>query len=847
MKNKNNTNLNDLDQNNQETNTIEIIKDLNDKNNSSNTTIKKNLNEANINNINNNNVNSNNLNFGNKFSIELFNNFIEEKKAINNEEETQYIIYSEIKKYLSLEEDDNSEYSKMIQNNPEKIFEIIDQGTLMHWESILFNFEATDFNSDDDILKKDLNRKDEQIIYEDSRRTRYRESHLLPDFVNILEKIISFYCSNKNIDYKQGLNEIFGCFILMKYKIKNLKLVNIYNLGEAFIDKFLSNYYYEKELFSLKSSISLFSLLLKYHEPTVFNYLDSLEISHELFSTNWILTLMAQKLNLDILYNLWDNIIRINDPLFIHFILVAMIKYKRELVINCSSNFILKMMTKLAINTIEELNHVVKIALELRSNTPYSYRFLSNQIGFLKTNNKNIKQNLLKYKLDLIPSIPIFPTEILYDNYINKIICPDIECLNYPDNQKKNNNHTRHNNKINHKYNKKSKKVKKEIHICEKCDMKIKKSIEYKIIDLRLFSSNLFKNNDEYFKMGFLSGTMFINREQLISDNIGELLSSLLLSIRGKNHIILMTQKTDYFSEFEEKYYFKEQKSILSQKKIMFGVKENKKTEKKLNMVEAQNLSMEEIYKLKEYDIFRKIIISLKKHNFPYISYLEGGFETLHNLSIKYGIDLVEHNKKKCKLCKQITIDINKNPQMNEPISIKDELWKKNKIITENQLNSFFKDKNNIVFICNLCKYKNRFFNKRDIEFYVVILFDRNVIEIYKNDSKNKKNYSEYELYNINYYDYNFRIKENKKEKSKNNFILRLFDDIQFKNIQRASFDNKSKNIILMKINKNDDQKDNEKGKLSQIEDFFEIEFVFCSVEESKIFMNSIKKIDIAV
>ena len=184
---------------------------------------------------------------------------------------------------------------------------------------------------------------------------------------------------------------------------------------------------------------------------------------------------------------------------------------------------------------------------------------------------------------------------------------------------------------------------------------------------------------------------------------------------------------------------------------------------------------------------------------------------------------------------------------MNESISISDELWKKNKIITENELNSFFKDKNNIVFICNLCKYKNRFFNKRDIEFYVAILFDRNIIEIYKNDSENRKNYSQNELYNINYYDYNFRIKEKKNEKPKNNFILRLFDDIQFKNIQRASFDNKNKNIILMKINKNDDEKDKEKGKLSLIEDFFEIEFVFCSVEESKIFMNSIKKINIAV
>ena len=95
--------------------------------------------------------------------------------------------------------------------------------------------------------------------------------------------------------------------ILIKYKIKNLKLVNIFNFGEAFIDRFLPNYFYESDLYSLRSSISLFINLLKYHVPSVYNYLDSLEIPNELYETNWLLTLRSQKLNLDILYNLWDN------------------------------------------------------------------------------------------------------------------------------------------------------------------------------------------------------------------------------------------------------------------------------------------------------------------------------------------------------------------------------------------------------------------------------------------------------------------------------------------------------------------------------------------------------------
>ena len=103
----------------------------------------------------------------------------------------------------------------------------------------------------------------------------------------------------KNIAYKQGINEIFGALLLMKYKMKKLKILTIFNIGESLINKFLSNYYYIKDLNYLKFGINLFSLLLRYHEPNIYYYLDKFEVPHELYATNWLLTLRAQKLNLD--------------------------------------------------------------------------------------------------------------------------------------------------------------------------------------------------------------------------------------------------------------------------------------------------------------------------------------------------------------------------------------------------------------------------------------------------------------------------------------------------------------------------------------------------------------------
>ena len=151
--------------------------------------------------------------------------------------------------------------------------------------------------------------------------------------------MLTFYCKTKDVYYKQGLNEIYGPLILMKHKIKQLKLAKIYLFGELFIDKFLPNYYYEKDFCALKGSLRLFFILLKYHEPSVYNILDKNEILPEMYATNWIMTIMSGKYRLDILFEMWNYLLEYDDPLFIHFIFVSLLICKRELIINCLSCF----------------------------------------------------------------------------------------------------------------------------------------------------------------------------------------------------------------------------------------------------------------------------------------------------------------------------------------------------------------------------------------------------------------------------------------------------------------------------------------------------------------------------
>ena len=762
----------------------------------------------------------------NKNIININDNNNENKKD-EKEEKNNYI--SEIKKYLNNDEQ-HKEYTNIIANNPDILFELINDRTIMFWQSVVYSYEATIINSDTDILTVAPERKDQQIIINDSKRTRYREASLVPGFKKILEEIITFYTNTKNIVYKQGLNEIFGPLILIKYKMKKLRLVNIFNLGEAFIDRFLPNYYYEKDIYSLKSSISLFVLLLKYHEPSVFNYLDSIEIPHELYAANWLLTLRSQKFTLDMLYSFWDILIRVNDPLFIHFILVALIKYKRDLLLHCDSNLLLKLMVGLTMSNKEELDLVAKIALELRNNTPYSFRLLANKIGFLKTNNKNIQKNFELYNPESIPTMQIFPIEILNSNYANKILCPDPECINNSKN-------------VDMKVEWEKQKFfngNKNAHICEKCDMNIEKNFNYVILDLRLFPQNYFTDEDDFFKMGVISGMMSIEKEELKSDNIDKLLSSRLLSLRGKNHIVLMTSKTDYFFDFEKKFY-SDETSALMKKKMLFGVIEAQKSEKKLNLEDAEkNLDLKEIYKLKEYDTLRRIMTSMKNNNFPYVSYLEGGYEALHNESIKYKIELVAHEKKKCKLCQKKRkeskeeIEFKKLNDDQKLLSISDTLWKNQKVITEKDLSSFFSNENNVVLICVLRQFKNKFFHQKDNELFIAILFDKKVIEIYKNDTKKEKEEEMNKKDEANYYNLGMRGNERK-----NNLILRFFDEIKFEDIKKASYDDKYKNIVNLKVV--DKDKDKENGNNKNIL-YYKVEFEFHSIEDSKSFINSLKK-----
>ena len=550
-------------------------------------------------------------------------------------------------------------------------FDLITDEIINKWEKILKgnNLEkarliSDDINFDDYNLSYDC----AQTIKNDSHRTRVRERFNFPDFEQTLQKILIYYCKHNNLEYKQGLNEVLGPFLLLKIKLPKVKISRLYNLFTLFIDYFLPNYFYEPELFSFRSSVSLVTLLLKYHDPELYNLFTENNISSEMYSINWLLTTFANKNSLEITYSLWDILLEENDQLFIHYMIISFLHHHRKKFMETDGSSIPVLFSKIQISTKEELTEIVNRAREMRKNTPLSLRIMVKNLEIFKSRTPRLREMYEKYNPEQILAMPILPEELLCIMNSNKrdIPCPNEKCDNFFMNKvlpQEGNNNIKEDKKNN---------------VCEICRIhNFKNNLKYIVIDLR-------NKNDSPIKDSITNeGTLlFINNEILTQDmlnknNVADLLCQQLDNLKqvvnndennkdkendNKNlsnnniYIVLMTNDTDNYDEFEYNYQEtqKEAKTmkitnilsatITSIKKKLDEQTKNKKdlTPQQLQQIKAQ---------LKQYELLKNILLTLIEKEYPYISYVFGGYKSIHDLCLKYNINIINHKQNNCYIC----------------------------------------------------------------------------------------------------------------------------------------------------------------------------------------------------
>ena len=637
-------------------------------------------------------------------------------------------------------------------------FDLISEELLEKWEKILKSnnlIKARTITSDINFDDYNLNYESIQTIQNDSRRTRVRERFNFIDFESVLQKILVYFCKLNDVEYKQGLNEVLGPFLLLKVKIPKLKLSYIYNLFTLFIDYFFSNYYYESELFSFRSSISLVNLLLKYHDPTLYTLFKENNISPEMYAINWLLTTYANKNSLEITYTLWNTMLEENDQLFMHFMVISFLLYHKHKFIETDGSSIPVFFSKNQIATKEMLTEIVKGAREIRKNTPISFRILVRNLEIFKSRTTRVKEMYEKYNPEQILAMPVLAEELLGNmNSKKKIIpCPNDKCDNFFINEEKVNNEVITSNP------------------CEICKIhNFKESLKYIIIDLR-------NKNDSQIKDSIINeGTLiFINNDLLPQEiinkgNAGEKLAEQIDKLKNSNnkiHVVLMTNDTDDYDEFEYKYQDTEGDSKKNKINNILSNTINKIKKKLDEQMTKKELKAEKYQQIKvqlrQYELIKSILLYLIEQEYPYISYILGGYKSIHDLCLKYNIPIIKHKANNCYMCMNKSLEENKNDR-NEPsykiinkqrnynINVvrrysdnfirkkseasidKNKSNLKDQILEEipvDKMNEHLTNKNNIIFHCLLVWH-----NMNDINEKVIIIIYEKSINIYKMNVK---------------------------------------------------------------------------------------------------------------
>ena len=549
---------------------------------------------------------------------------------MSNSEKQQNNIKIEIKEIIEKEK----EFYKLSKEEINHYFDTINEIKVLGWESKLIESKLSirDFSSvtDADILSEEFtDKKTARIIKGDIQRTKVLESVYMLSFKDYLYQLIVYYINHNKILYKQGLNEIAGPFILLKFKLK-ISFTNIYTMFTCFIDKFLTNYFREKDFYSLKSSLSLINLLLRYHCPDIFQVFEYSIIYPDLYATSWILTLFSNKCALNVVYHLWDKLILFGDPLFLHFFIIAFLIKNKNKFFEVDCNVILSILSKLRINSIDEVDEILEIAIDLRDNTPNSFYILAHNLNIFNYGSPNLQKLYEEFNPDKMLALPIFSSELLTITYKDLIGCPDENCQNFCLKDK--------NFAI---------KVK-----CNFCRTKnIKPKLFYIIFDLRLFDNNNKKNGNKYISTsfpGFLPKTVTLTKEDFEDLTFPKNILNVYSKDKENVHFIIMTSNTDDFDKYEEEFYIRKKNDKRGSKVGIFY-----KVLKELNKKKAEELRKKSENKynlLMEYNNFKNLIEAMNEEGFKYVSFIYGGYKNVHSLAMKYNIELLEHQEN-CFLC----------------------------------------------------------------------------------------------------------------------------------------------------------------------------------------------------
>lgn len=258
-----------------------------------------------------------------------------------------------------------------------------------------------------------FNLENQRVVTVDVERTRPGlEQFKLPETQDTLLRVLTYYCKERAIGYKQGMHEVLAPFVALSHPA--MAITDIYRCYGKFIDKFLPYAFNrDEEFISLQICFRLFRLLLLYHHPQLCKFLDQYQLQPELYATPWFLTLFASTLELPVLYQIWDFYLSLNDPAIHHFVVLALVIENAEVILAENEANLPEKMCKLALGTktAAQVRPLLNRAQSLLLNTPKSFRKILSSSLY-----SHLKQEQLQLVHDTLQKsscIPVAAEEVI--------------------------------------------------------------------------------------------------------------------------------------------------------------------------------------------------------------------------------------------------------------------------------------------------------------------------------------------------------------------------------------------------------------------------------------------------
>lgn len=157
---------------------------------------------------------------------------------------------------------------------------------------------------------------DKQIEVDIPRCHQYNELLASSEGHIKLKRLLkAFLNSKKDLVYWQGLDSLAATFLVINFNSEAIAFASL----SKFIDKYIHNFFLKDNSPVMQEYLAVFSQLIAFHTPSLYNHLFEIGFQPELYAIPWFLTVFTHVFPLEKIFVIWNKLL-VNDstfPLFI--------------------------------------------------------------------------------------------------------------------------------------------------------------------------------------------------------------------------------------------------------------------------------------------------------------------------------------------------------------------------------------------------------------------------------------------------------------------------------------------------------------------------------------------------